>query len=500
MFSRSLIVFIALALVFVHSCRAAPIVNLPGYSGPELSMDSGYITIDVSTGKSLFYWLVESQNSPSTDPLILWLQGGPGCSGLIGLLREHGPFYPDASGGLTYNPLSWTKIANMLYIEAPCGVGFSYSNTTSDYTTDDNTTSLDNYNFIQKFLDTFPQYQGRDFWVSGESYGGVYVPTLTERILGDPTTSLFQQFKGIMVGNPVFNCDSLNTLYYDTYFNLLYWHGLVSYSDYSAWKANNCRTEWASSDCQNIFNDAYNAVGVIAQPLLSKNQDQMAVLDSTNLPSLDPDNLMYDFCTGNGTLDFSIQTSANCTLTLNFLTTQYLNRPDVQQALHVTRPPPVGVWAPCSNVTNYSWSGQSTIPLYEQFWVQKPGFHILVYSGDLDILTCPFGETQLCLSELNRTVVAKWQPWFVNGATAGYVEQYDTYTYATVKGAGHEAPQFQPLIAFNMVSRFLTNQNLLDVPAEEAGNAAVAAKELRMRPTSLSQGDMLRMLRNRIDA
>lgn len=82
---------------------------------------------------------------------------------------------------------------------------------------------------------------------------------------------------------------------------------------------------------------------------------------------------------------------------------------------------------------------------------------ILIYSGDTDVATCPFAYAQLCLSELNRPLVAQWTPWTMDGQTTGYTEVYDGFTYATVKGAGHEAPLFQPRETLFMVSSFMSN-------------------------------------------
>ncbi|VDD97659.1 unnamed protein product [Enterobius vermicularis] len=67
---------------------------------------------------------VESQNQPSDDPLLLWLTGGPGCSGLFALFTEIGPYFITANGsGLIENPYSWTKAVNLLIFESPIGVG-----------------------------------------------------------------------------------------------------------------------------------------------------------------------------------------------------------------------------------------------------------------------------------------------------------------------------------------------------------------------------------------
>jgi len=228
--TTSLLLFTFALLAFIIGSFSSPITSLPGYNGPKLSMDSGYITL--ANNHSMFYWLVESQSSPSTDPLVLWLQGGPGCSGLIGLLTENGPFTATNNGqNLTYNPLSWSKMVNMLYIEAPVGVGFSYS--PYPYVSNDTGTAQDNYNFILEFLNEFPEYKGRDFWITGESYGGIYIPTLSDLIVSNSSSQLYSQFKGFMAGNPVFSCVTAN--YNSIQFNLLYWHGLVSFSNYALW-------------------------------------------------------------------------------------------------------------------------------------------------------------------------------------------------------------------------------------------------------------------------
>ena len=92
--------------------------SLPGYSDPiNFDQYSGYLNGSVDGNIQLHYWLVESQSNPGKDPLVLWLNGGPGCSSLDGFLEEHGPFLVDDSGTtLHHNPYSWNKIANMLYL------------------------------------------------------------------------------------------------------------------------------------------------------------------------------------------------------------------------------------------------------------------------------------------------------------------------------------------------------------------------------------------------
>eukprot|EP00658_Telonema_sp_P-2_P056506 TRINITY_DN44959_c0_g1_i1.p2 TRINITY_DN44959_c0_g1~~TRINITY_DN44959_c0_g1_i1.p2 ORF type:complete len:108 (+),score=42.50 TRINITY_DN44959_c0_g1_i1:207-530(+) len=94
----------------------------------------GHITVDATAGRAIYYMFAESQSNPSTDPLVLWLTGGPGCSGVMAMFTENGMFNIDfQTGNPVVNPWSWNKKANVIYIESPAGVGFSYSNTTGDY-------------------------------------------------------------------------------------------------------------------------------------------------------------------------------------------------------------------------------------------------------------------------------------------------------------------------------------------------------------------------------
>jgi carboxypeptidase C (cathepsin A) len=69
------------------------------------------LTVSKENGRRIFYWYVESQGDPKNDPIIFWTNGGPGCSGLLGLGTEHGPFFVDNQGKLTANPHSWNMVA-----------------------------------------------------------------------------------------------------------------------------------------------------------------------------------------------------------------------------------------------------------------------------------------------------------------------------------------------------------------------------------------------------
>ncbi len=306
----------------------------------------------------------------------------------------------------------------------------------------------------------------------GESYGGEYVPTLAATILSFPNTQIYKQLVGISAANPVFNCGSggNNTIQID----LFYWHGLVSYENYHAYNTNGCNQNQNSNVCSAIEQSIMTQVGVIDQELVATNEE----------PSLDPDNLYQNFCTGNASLDYVSTVSSPSCDPIGQREQDYLNRPDVQRAIHVIGGLAPASWAACSSAINYDATGDPMVPHYQNFQKQKPGFKVLVSSGDVDIATVPFAVTLPCLNKIGSQVTRSWGPWFVNGGTAGYWAQYKDYTYATIKGAGHEAPQYVPLSGFNLIKRFIEQGNLHDLTPRRK-----LVKPVR-RP--LTQGQVLR--------
>jgi len=148
----------------------------------DFKLYSGYLSVR-GTGKLLHYMLAESQSNPSKDPLVVWFNGGPGCSSMLGFLEEHGPYVmEEETDFFVKNEYSWNKEVNMLYIESPAGVGFSYCDDMKLCKFDDESSSLDNLDALISFFQKFPEYRSHDLYISGESYAGVYVPYLAWRI------------------------------------------------------------------------------------------------------------------------------------------------------------------------------------------------------------------------------------------------------------------------------------------------------------------------------
>ncbi|KAK6805723.1 hypothetical protein RDI58_003508 [Solanum bulbocastanum] len=128
---------------------------------------------------------------------------GPGCSSLgAGAMDELGPFRVNNDRKtLWLNQFAWNNVANILFLESPAGVGFSYSNTSADYITGDEKTRQDSFTFLLNWMERFPEYKHRDFYIVGESYAGHYVPQLAQLILSHRETepNLVINLQGIAV-------------------------------------------------------------------------------------------------------------------------------------------------------------------------------------------------------------------------------------------------------------------------------------------------------------
>lgn len=202
---------------------------------------AGYLPV-AGDSKHLYYWYHEATESPETKPLVLWLNGGPGCSSLGGMFTELGPFVLDKDLKITLNPYSWNKVANVLFLEQPAGVGFSYP---IEKFTNDSITAADTYEALVVFLQRHTELQGRAFYVAGESYGGHYVPN-TAKAIQDGNAKLPSgssdriNLIGIAVGNGYtdwkldFNANVENGRF----------HALTSEEDFLAAK-NACQEDYA---------------------------------------------------------------------------------------------------------------------------------------------------------------------------------------------------------------------------------------------------------------
>ena len=154
----------------------------------------------------LYFVLVKSRSEPDTDPLVIWLQGGPGCSSMLGLYTENGPYWYKYREGhaeqpftLEKNEHSWNNVANVMYVDQPLGTGFSFINEFGSLRWSEDAIAEDFYNFLHNFMVKYPEFQGREIYLTGESYAGHYIPNIARRLQlkADPWINL----AGVAIGN-----------------------------------------------------------------------------------------------------------------------------------------------------------------------------------------------------------------------------------------------------------------------------------------------------------
>ncbi|KAG2571210.1 hypothetical protein PVAP13_7KG015100 [Panicum virgatum] len=224
----------AALLLRTPGAAAAPeehlVTGLPGFHGSFPSSHySGYVTVDEASERSLFYYLALSERDPAADPVVLWLNGGPGCSSFDGFVYENGPFNFEPGSTLPrlqLNPYSWSKVSNIMYLDSPAGVGMSYSLNKSDYTTGDLKTAADAHTFLLKWFELYPEFQSNPFYISGESYAGVYIPTLADEVVKGIEKGVQPRinFKGYLIGNAFTDVD----YDYNSFVPLAHGMGLIS--------------------------------------------------------------------------------------------------------------------------------------------------------------------------------------------------------------------------------------------------------------------------------
>ncbi|XP_054157585.1 lysosomal protective protein-like [Oppia nitens] len=408
---------VQLVCTWLVLCFADDLVShLPGLTNPiPFGYYSGYL--DELPGRHMHYEFVES-NGNNNDSLIVWLNGGPGCSSLYGFWSENGPFRVTTTGGddddngqtvLLEDSNSWNSLANILYLESPVGVGFSYysdnntNNNNDSYVNSDNMTADSNYLALKSFYRKFPQYSNHSLYLTGER---------------------------LAIGNGAFN----NLLFLNSRVHFAYNHGLIDYEEWHDLESEccSCSDDDSGQVCTFHHNNNNSQCNVAYDIRLMLSRDDFDNIFDTNNSSR-----KIPVC-----FEQSFQT--------------YLNRLDVREALHI--PSHVKQWVQCQDV-NYNrrlryWDMSSAI---RQLLASNKLQSFIIYNGDIDIV-CDFMANQEFVELLGLNVTLDYQRWLINNNTtvAGYEKRYDGLTYMTVRGAGHLVPKDKPLAALEIIRRLIS--------------------------------------------
>ncbi|KAK0581624.1 hypothetical protein LWI29_016033 [Acer saccharum] len=385
----------------------------------------------VSVGDSeLFYYFIESQGDPQEDPIFLWLTGGPGCSSFNGLIYEIGPMEFDIDnykGGLPklkYYPYAWTKTASIIFLDSPVGSGFSYSTTQQGWYSSDTDSAEQAYLFLTKWLLEHPQYLPLELFIGGDSYSGIIVPLITKKVVqaNENGTNPRLNLIGYLLGSPTTD-EVLND---NSKIEFAHRMALISDELYEDLKTS-CNESYVNVDPSN------------AKCVTSLHTYKKCIKDINRNDILEP----------------------KCTFASSDAEAEFPHRSlrDNNPTNFILSPPQIpDLW--CRNFNyalSYIWANSVKSARFSTR-SKGIGLQVLVDSGDHDMVV-PFVATQTWIEWLNLTVVNDWRPWFVDGQVAGYTVKYSEngyrLTYATVKGAGHTAPEYNRRGCYEMFDRWI---------------------------------------------
>lgn len=408
----------------IAEAQAAAVVKLDDFS--DLQSYSGYFTVNEQFSSNLFFWYFPARIDPKNAPVVLWLQGGPGATSLIGLFGENGPFEVK-SQKLHLRKYSWALAHNLIYIDNPVGVGYSF--TEGGFSKNETVIGDNLYNALVQFFQLFPDLQKNEFYVTGESYGGKYVPAVSYAIYkNNPSADVKINLQGLALGNGF--TDPIHQLNYADY---LYQIGLIDANAQKTlqniqWKGENLILHQRWVDAFRLFDDLLDG-DMSSHPSLFKN-----ITGFSNY---------YNYLVSNdSTTDYEFMG-------------KYIQSDSVRKAIHVGTIPFSGGENPVVELNLIEDIMQSVAP-----WVSEllDNYRVLVYNGQLDIivaypLTLGFLQN-LSFNAADEYKTAERHQWWVDGDIAGYVKQAGNLTEVLVRNAGHMVPRDQPKWAFDLITRF----------------------------------------------
>ncbi|EOA22895.1 hypothetical protein CARUB_v10003627mg [Capsella rubella] len=391
-----------------------------GPSVQEFGHYAGYYSLPHSKSAKMFYFFFESRNN-SADPVVIWLSGGPGCSSSIAMFYENGPFKISDDFSLSWNDFGWDKVSNLIYVDQPVGTGFSYTKDISDIRLDEAGVSNDLYDFLQAFFKEHPKFAKNDFFITGESYAGHYIPAFASRVhSGNKKKEGIQiNLKGIAIGNGLTNPE----IQYAAYGDYALQMKLITESDNEGIKQDYV-------ECQNFIKKCNLGVALACASGFEVCNNIVTTITEKNKGIN-----YYDVrkkCVGRLCYDFSkIET--------------FLNKENVRKALGVGDIEFVSCSSTVYDAMTKDWMVNLEVKIPE---LVNDGISLLVYAGEYDLLCNWLGNSRW-VEEMNWSgqkdfKAAKNVPLMVDNKEVGLLKSYGSLTFLKVHDAGHMVPMDQP--------------------------------------------------------
>ncbi|KAH7432982.1 hypothetical protein KP509_07G049200 [Ceratopteris richardii] len=379
----------------------------------------------------MFYMFFESRGDKAKDPVVLWMSGGPGCSSELALFYENGPFQITNSLDLTWNEHGWDKASSIIFVDQPVGTGFSYTTDMRDMRHDEKGVSEDMYHFLQAFFKAHPDFADNDFFVTGESYAGHYVPAVTSRIhkANKAREGSHINLKGFAIGNGLTN----PAIQYKAYADYAVDMGLITEASRDQIAKLYPTCERSIKHCGSTGTFSCAAAYILCNSIFTTIMAEVGAVNYYDIRSKCQGSLCYDFSNMEN----------------------YLNQQSVREALGVGD----RKFVSCSPVVYkymiMDWMRNLEVGIPE---LLEDGIQLLVYAGEYDLICNWLGNSrwvsQIEWSGKNKYDAASMKPFLVDGEEAGIFQHHGPLTFLKVHNAGHMVPMDQPKASLEMIKRF----------------------------------------------
>ena len=410
---------------------------------PGVKQYTGYLDVE-DQDKHFFFWFFESRNDPKNDPVILWLNGGPGCSSMTGLFFELGPSQLGPTLKPIHNDYSWNNNASLIFLDQPVNVGFSYSG--SGGVSNTVAAGADVYAFLQLFFQQFPEYaeNNQQFHMAGESYAGHYLPVFAAEILSHSPEERNFNLTSIMIGNGL--TDPLTQ---------------YKYYEPMACGGANAEAVLGPEQCEAMDNSLGRCLTLIEACYNSESiwtclPASIYCNNAQLLPYLQSGRNVYDIrmkCS-------SANGGQQCYDEMGYME-KYLNQDFVKEALGAE----VDVFQSCNLDINrnFLFAGDWMKPYYRAVTeILNQDLPVLVYAGDQDFICNWLGNRAWtdALEWKNSEEYAQqsFRNWTIaedSRDPAGEVKSYGALTYLRLFGGGHMAPHDIPEASLAMLQQWL---------------------------------------------